>query len=401
VGILLADDLFDAQAVRAMAHSVYGGADVGECATTAMRITKTDKDVWFDEWFATAERVHGIAKASAAVGDEVSGREAFLRASNYYRTAGIFLMGSPVDERLVRSHRLQVETFRGAAALMRLPPEILEIPYEDSTLPGYFFRCSDDGEPRPTVVVVDGYDGTVEELYFSSAVAALSRGYNVLIFDGPGQGSMIIERGVPFRPDWEAVVTPVVDYALSRSDVDPARIALIGWSFGGYLAPRAATAEHRIAACISDCGPYDLYDATVSRIPPFLASALTIGRGARYRLLERVLKGVMARPSAGWALRRNLWVHDVDDPLAFIRLARDYTLKGREKQIACPTFVSAAETDDLSSRAHDLFDALSCDKEYSWFSAADGAAAHCEMTARTLFNQRAFDWLDGVLNHHG
>lgn len=250
------------------------------------------------------------------------------------------------------------------------------------------------------MIAIDGYDGTVEELYFSTAVAALARGYNVLIFDGPGQGSMIVDQGVPFRPDWEAVVTAVVDYAISRTDVDPERVALIGWSFGGYLAPRAATAEHRIAACVSDCGPYDLYDATVSRIPPFLASAIPVGKGLRYWLLERVLAGVMKKPSAGWALRRNLWVHDVDNALDFIRLARDYTLKGREAQIRCPTFVSAAETDDLSSRAHDLFAALTCTKEYSWFTTAEGAGAHCEMTARTLFNQRAFDWLDEVLGHH-
>lgn len=401
MGLLMADGLFDAQAVRAMAHTAYGGADIGECETTAARITKTDAVLWFDEWFATAERVRAIAMASAAAGDTISARDSYLRASNYYRTSGIFLMGAPVDARLVRSHGLQVETFRSAAALMSLPPEVIEIPYEGITLPGYFLRCSSDGARRPTVIATDGYDGTVEELYFSTAVAALARGYNVLIFDGPGQGSMIVDHGIPFRPDWEAVITPVVDYAVSRTDVDSARIALVGWSFGGYLAPRAAAVEHRIAACISDCGPYDLYDATVSRIPPFLAAAIPAGKGLRYWLLKRVLKSVMAKTSAGWALRRNLWAHNVDSPLDFIRLARDYTLKGRESQITCPTFVSAAETDDLSARAHDLFDALTCAKEYSWFSAVDGAAAHCEMTARALFNQRAFDWLDGVLDHHG
>ncbi len=306
-------------------------------------------------------------------------------------------MGAPVDPRLLSSHTSQVDTFRAAAALMELPPEIIEIPYEGTTLPGYFFRCSDDGARRPTVILTDGYDGTVEELYFANAVAALERGYNVLAFDGPGQGSVIADRGIPFRPDWEAVVTPVVDYAIARTDVDASRLALIGWSFGGYLAPRAATVEHRIAACIADCGPYDLYDATVSRIPGFLATAIPAGRGIRYRLLGRILSGLLAKPSAGWALRRNLWVHDVADPLAFITLSSQYSLKGRETMITCPTFVSAAETDDLSSRARILFDALTCEKEYAWFTTAEGAGAHCEMTARTLFNQRAFDWLDGIL----
>ena len=397
MGLLLTDELFDAQAVRALAHSVYGGADAGECMSTTTRITKTDAVLWFDEWNATADRVRSVAETSESEGDPTSARDAYLRASNYYRTAGIFLMGSPVDPRLVQSHQRQVETFRRAARLMPLPPEVIEIPYEGTTMPGYFFRCSDDGAARPTVIAIDGYDGTVEELYFSTTVAALERGYNVLIFDGPGQGAMILDRGIPFRPDWEAVVTPVVDYLVARTEVDPGRIAVIGWSFGGYLAPRAASVEQRIAACISDCGPYDLYDATVSRIPGILAAAIPQRKGLRYRLLGRVLRSVMRKPSAGWALRRNLWVHGVDDPLAFLDIAKDYGLKGRESMITCPTFVSAAETDDLSSRAHDLYDALTCPKEYSWFTSAEGAGAHCEMTARTLFNQRAFDWLDGIM----
>jgi alpha-beta hydrolase superfamily lysophospholipase len=58
------------------------------------------------------------------------------------------------------------------------------------------------------VILVNGYDGTAEELYFTNGAAALERGYDVLAFDGPGQGAMIIDHGVPFRPDWENVITP-------------------------------------------------------------------------------------------------------------------------------------------------------------------------------------------------
>ena len=152
---------------------------------TARRIKKTDPDLWYSEWLATAEQLESMAESSARAGRRVSARSAFLRASNYYRTAGLFLMGSPVDERFRSTSHRQTDTFRRAAALLDLPPDILQIPYEDTTLPGYFFRASDDGEPRATVILTDGYDGTVEELYFSSAVAALSRGYHGWRSTGP------------------------------------------------------------------------------------------------------------------------------------------------------------------------------------------------------------------------
>ncbi len=45
------------------------------------------------------------------------------------------------------------------------------------------------------------------------------------------------------RPDWEKVVTPVVDVAVKLPGVDPEKIILAGWSFGGFLVVRAAAFE--------------------------------------------------------------------------------------------------------------------------------------------------------------
>ena len=100
-------------------------------------------------------------------------------------------------------------------------PRPSSIPYQDTTLPGYLFLVDDSGVPRPTIIYTSGYDSTSQEGYFVLAVAAMRRGYNVLAFDGPGQGGALHLQKLVMRPDWEAVITPVVDYALTRPEIEP------------------------------------------------------------------------------------------------------------------------------------------------------------------------------------
>ena len=172
----------------------------------------------------------------------------------------------------------------------------------------------------------------------------------------------------------------------------------MGLSFGGYLAPRAATKEHRLAACISDCGPYDLFDASARRLPRVLAAQLPAGNSFLLGLLERMVRSVMKKPTAGWALRRNLQAHGLTDPLDYFRIAPRYSLRGIEHEIRCPTFVCSTDADALSVDARKLFDALTCpNKRFVEFKAADGAGEHCESGARTAFHREAFDWLDELL----
>jgi predicted alpha/beta-fold hydrolase len=391
------DDLFDAQWLRTAGHASSGGADVGECFAAAERIHEVDAESWYAAWWTLAESLREQADTSRAQGRHASALSAYLRASNYFRAAYTFLIGAPVDPRVVEGYRRQRSAFQSAAALMVPAAEPIAIPYDGRALHGYLFRPAGDVKPRPTLIITGGYDSTAEESYFFSGAAAVARGYTCLVYDGPGQGGAIIEDGLVFRPDWEAVVGPVVDFAIGRPEVDPARIAVLGISFGGYLAPRAASGEPRLAACIADPGEFSLFEELKSRVPAFIAGQLFDGNRTVLALFEFLMRRKLCHTTAGWGLRRCLWVHGLDDPMAYFRLTQEYTLAGRVDQIRCPTLVCSAENDEIGASADKFFAGLVCEKTRLVFTAKEGAGAHCEAGARGLFNQRAFDWLDSVL----
>jgi pimeloyl-ACP methyl ester carboxylesterase len=381
------DESFSFEALRAAGYATYGGAELGEVLVTCRRIPEGDEEAWSAQWAATAERVERIGRDALAAGHRVSAREALLRASNYYRTADFYRREDPAnDAGSARLATASQRTFADAAALLDTPARAVHIPYEGTSLPGYLFLADDSGEPRPTVLYHGGYDSTLEEDYLALAAGALRRGYHVLAFDGPGQGTSVRDQGLHFRPDWEAVVTPVVDFALTLPEVDGDRLALAGTSLGGYLAARAAAFEHRIAACVLHDGVYDFHHA----VEAIVGAAADVPGG---------LEGLMARSvSVRWAVRNGLWTFGVADADALVKATEDYTLEGVAQQIACPTLVLDAENDQFfAGQPQRVLDALTCPKELVVFREDEGGGEHCHEGALALWHQRAFDWLDGVL----
>ena len=391
--LVFEDRTFSFELLRTLSYAPYGGADIGECLTTAHRIKPRDFDSWCAEWSKTACRVHGLADEARARGHRVGAREAYLRASNYYRTAEFFLHGNPEDRRILDTWGKSRATFREAITLMNAPVEQVLIPYERTTLPGYFYRSDDSVRPRPTLIVHGGYDSTGEELYLLVAGAAVQREYNCLTFEGPGQGAVIREQGLPFRADWESVVSPVVDYLLTRSDVDHARIALMGISLGGYLAPRAAAFEHRLAALIADDGLYTYRFSEKARAVRRVAAVF--GR----RFAQYALKKVMRRNTGiRWAIEHGMSTFQVRSIWDLIDATESWSLEGVANKIRCPTLVCEAEADHFfAGQPKMLYDSLTCPKTFMRFTTEEGAGEHCQLGALLLYNDRAFQWLDTTL----
>ena len=386
---------FDYQFVRTMGCVTYEGAALGECYETASRIEDEKESSYTEAWRVTAERVEAIARKSLAGGHLVSAREAFLRASSYWREVGFYQ--STIDPKCRAGWERQRECFTQAGKLMDLPFEAVSIPYENGkSLPGYFLKADASAKPRPTLMSVGGGDSLAEELYFwGGGAAAIRRGYNALLFEIPGQrGAMYSNPGAElfYRPDTEVPLKYVCDWALGRADVDPKRLALVGWSLGGNFAPRAAAFEKRIKACIAS--------TTTPNMQTSILEMLGLPGDQPYpRNLESKLdlSTVGNRFAAEGDMRYRLGA-SAGTIAEFIDKLSTYSLWGLEDKITCPYFnIGGQGEGQLAVDGQKFYDKLTCPKAQHIITMKEGGEAHCGVNNASLAHQIIFDWLDDVL----
>ncbi len=405
--LVFSDPEFAFELERTLAAAYAGEADTGECLATASRIKEGDFESWYAEWKKTADHFRADGDKSLAAGHNVTAREAYYRTATYYRTAEFFLHGNPSDPRIVETWEKSRDAFRDAISLDTVPYEIVTIPYGNTTLPGYFYKADDSGKARPLLIVQTGFDGCQEELH-PYAMEGIKRGYNVLTFEGPGQGGVIRVQHLPFRADWENVIVPVVDYAVSRPDVDRDRIALWGISLGGYLAPRGAAYEPRITALIADGGTYD--------VGQNLLAGMKRGGGPFANMTEKELQewlksdpkefndGIREAMEKStftrWLNEQGMFAFNKSSPALLWADYMDFSLVGRAENIRCPTLVTAGTKDQFDPgevQARALYDHLTCDKELMVYSDEFGAGSHCQLGAFAQSFAGKFDWLDGKM----
>jgi len=375
------DEGFDGQLQRSVGKADSGMANVGECLTIAAQITPGDRDSWYRAWAAFGSRLVKQADAARDAGHRVSARGGYLRAAEYFRQAFFFHRDDLDGAELRAAYPASVQAFRAALPLLDHPAAILS-----GELSGYLFAPAGPAAPRPTILHVGGYDNTAEELC-ASAAPALERGYAFAAIDGPGQGAMLYEQRIPMRPDWEHVVPGMVDALLTRAEVDPARVVLAGRSFGGYLAPRGAAGEPRLAAMIADPGQYDIGAAT-ARFGDLMKRVHDPAAEDEFNVLLTI-------PAVKALLAPRMVTHGVSSVRAYCADLLRYTNADTVTHVSCPSYVTDNESDVVSTgQGKELFDHLTCPKDFRLFTGAEGAAGHCEGMAPIVFWTAAFDWLD-------
>jgi predicted alpha/beta-fold hydrolase len=392
---LFDDYEYSFQTLRSLAATTGGAADIGECLTACKKITDGNDESWLKAWTELAERIESSAHTWMKKGHIISARSAFMRASQYYRTSGFFLTANPKDPRIGKAWKKSKACFLDAIRGAKPSIYPVRIPFERTYLPGYFCKpATTTSKKCPLIIIQTGFDGTAEELYYSIGHAAVSRGYACLLFEGPGQGGVIRELKIPFRPNWETVITPVVDFAQSLEGVDTKKIALMGISLGGYLVPRALAFEKRISLGIVNGGVYDFHEVCMRNAPSDFEARLDDPQACKEinASLEQEMK---TNVDLRWAVGNGMFTFQAKSPTDWLRMTRAYTLKDIVKDIKCHMIVIDSEHDFMmQGQSKKLYDALSCPKEFIYFSAAEGAGEHCQVGAYDISNERVFNAID-------
>jgi hypothetical protein len=391
----------------------YGAAEVGEIVTTVNEINRRGANYqnYFDLFSALARRTVDLADSQLRSGYKASARSAYLRGAAYYDCCLFFVLGTRQRAQEASVYARMQYSWNQAAMLFEPAFQRVQIPYAGTWLPGYFLACDTWPYPRPTVIINNGSDAQNIDLYVYGGAAALERGYNALIFEGPGQGSMLFERQIAYRPDWQNVITPIVDWLIARPDVDANRIALTGWSMCGCSVIQAAAYEHRLAAVVADPGVLDVWLAWPPRMQKLLDSGLPkaevnhiwttefvphITGDSQFTLAKRSElfgRQFLLEARAGRVFTD---VYDLGQAIKKVNCAA--TAPG----VACPTLVTAYQDDAFfagHNQAGAVFSLLprNIGKQLHWFTVAEGAEYHDAPMAPQTRNQVVFEWLDRVL----
>ena len=393
---LSSDSTFHFNLLRWLGAAPYRGVDVAEMLDVADRIAAGDFESWHDEFSALAQQIEAESSMAHSA-SPITIRDRAFRAASYYRAADFFLHGTPSDPRIASTWASATAQFNQAIAQLTPAGERLTIQADGFTIPAILYRAAADRLSRPTILMFNGFDGSQEEMLHISGFAALERGFNVLTFEGPGQPTVLREQGLGFRHDWEHVVSPVVDRCAGFPEIDAGGLALLGLSFGGYLAPRAAAFEPRIRAVAAIDGLFDGHEAVTGLLNYELR---TLFERQEVNAFNAAVRGAMRHDGAlRWYIEQGVWSFRVTTPYEFFDRSRAYTLEGVAQRITCPVLVCQAAGEHFNpGQAEKLAVALGDRATVRSFTAAESAAYHSHIGAFVLMNGVVLDWFSQMLN---
>jgi dipeptidyl aminopeptidase/acylaminoacyl peptidase len=246
----------DDRVAMAISHWAPRFTTNGVTAGDFERITSTlpSWDDWCAAWSSVAAEHEELGRDAQATGRTISAGQHLAQAAVYFHFAK-FLFVNDLDQ-MRAAHERAVRCLDDALPYLDPPGRRIEIPFDGSRMVG-ILRLPAGSGPHPVMIMIPGLDSAKEELR-STEELFLERGIATFSVDGPGQGEA--EYDLAIRGDWEVPGAAIIDRLSTEDGLDADRIGVWGVSLGGYYAPRVASGDKRVKACIALAGPYSFAD---------------------------------------------------------------------------------------------------------------------------------------------
>lgn len=352
------------QVNRALTQAHYGGGEFAEILKVAGDIDPNNRETINGAWLKMGNPVYELAEKFEQAGSLISARRTYLRAFNYLRSAEFFMPLS--DDRKIPTYVKAREAFIRAIKYFDEKVLQIEVPFEDSFLPGYLFKPQGVKNP-PVLMMFGGLDSLAEELYFGIGQHLNERGIALLAMDGPGQGAALRLNHIHSRHDFNVAGTAVLDWCIEnlKDEVDIARIGVGAVSMGGYMAARCAAFEPRFKVCMIFGAVWSYYEVWA-------------GRPDTHPLAE-IVQHIMGVESMTEA-RKKLEGYTLDGGIA--------------EKISMPTYVlhGADDKQNFVSHALRVDEHLTCEHVLEVIPAGESGSQHCQIDDFTkTFNM--YDWI--------
>ena len=371
------DILTDALVKHVLGLCYCNMADAGEIFEAIALLDKENKreNDWKDAWKTIAERVQERAEKYESAGKNISASTAYLRAATYWRVSTMYFEHVN-DEDMKKFTKISFDCYEKYLQLSDYPGKYIEIPYENTYLPGHFYCSPKAKEKAPILIVTPGRDTWAEDTRWI-VNGAIQRGIHCLTYDGPGQGYALRLQDLKFRNDWENVLGPVIDYVEKNiPEVDNSKIICMGTSFGGFLLPRVAAFDKRIKLCIADPGSSSWGNAIIPRL----------------QMLQNMPKEI--RPKfMNIMVEDYAWKHGVSEE-NIIEELKKYDNTDVIDKITCKVLVLDGTAETSPGAALKFYEMLKCPKDYILFDENTTAQCHTQMGGYATATEYIFNWIE-------
>ncbi len=324
-------------------------------------------------WKAVADRLIASAEDDEKRGRLIGAGDKYYRSSLYVSQAE--RLQSPKWEGRNAAYQQSIDLLFKHVELSGAPLTKLDIPYEDTFLPAYYYRAESlDGKPTPVVIQLNGLDSTKEMMYYSGFPQMLARrGISTIMVDHGGTGEALRLRNIKARVDTEAFVSPIIDWVENQPELASDKVGVVGWSLGGYYAPRTAAFEKRVKLAVAWGANHNWAE---------------VQQGRRNREGENPVPHY-------W--EHVFWVWGVDNIDDFMEVTKDMHLNGVVEEITVPFLITHGANDRQINvkYAQQSYDAAinSPKRELRIFDEPEGGTEHISIDHMPYVAGYIADWV--------